>query len=168
MTTLLTINTNVPGREEPGTPVLAFYDNGDWEIAFLGDTDYLKVNNPTYVGYQLVVDVLNAFNLDFPELDEADEDEDGILLYTQYEVTEGAFDEPVIVLYDDGEIDVYAREHAEQMVSDVAASGVFNFIPVVDFLDDLRTFRARNAEEMFDWRENDLTMTDPEAGEPDE
>lgn len=145
-TTLITINTTVPAPNRPGAPHLVFFDNGDWEIACKGDVRFIE-DSDRYVGATPAAEVLTALALEY-DLDEMDEVDGLSTLYISVSVPVDCPEEPVIVLYDDGEFDVYERLDAEELVAIAEKSGVFNFIPFVDFMDELRMFVTNKRRDM--------------------
>lgn len=139
MRTFLSINQTVPAAECPGTPVIAFYSNGDWEIAFLGDTDYIESGNSYYVGFITAIDALTELRFEF-DFDAVDDDGEVAHLYVEGYTVKDSAEELVLTLYDDGEAELMDRETASQMVA--ADDGAFNFIPFIDILEELRSFIA--------------------------
>lgn len=149
---LLTLNTTIPAADLPGTPVVVVYDNGDWEIAFAGDVDYIQEGNDSFHSHHAFSEVFVLVMIHFEIGDEDDLDvSDGIIYFEISEtVNEGADDEPVLVIFQDGEVDVTERYHAQNMVDqDTAMTEVQNFIPLTDLFKDFAKFRARHEDIMF-------------------
>ena len=153
MSTLLFLDTEVPDRDAPGTPAFVFYDNGDWEIAFAGDLDYIK-GSSAYLGSATMIEVIDYLNTDY-DLELVDENDGTAFLYTSIEITEEADNEPLIVLHDDGEFDIYERAIAVELVNN-EDSGVYNFVSLVEVFEELERFlRRRIPESMDDGRDDD-------------
>ena len=164
MRTFLTINTTVPAAEHPGTPVIVFYSNGDWEVTFLGDTDYIESGNAFYVGFITAIDALTELRFEF-DFDAVDTDGTVAHLYVEGTVNTDADDEPVLALYEDGEAELFVRADIAEMLA-IEDSGVFNFIPFVDILEELSTFVSAKREEMFgDFDEVPIGYGDDEDGD---
>ena len=81
--------------------------------------------------------------------------EDVAHLFISISIDEGSLEEPVIIVWDDGEMDVCERLHAEKLVEN-EDSGVFNFIHIPEFMDDLRRFLAHNQDAMFEADEEEM------------
>lgn len=165
MRTYLSINTTVPAEDNPGTPVIVFYSNGDWEIAFLGDTDYIESGNSYYVGYVTAIDALTDLRFEF-DFEAVDSDGEVAHLFVEGYTFKDAPSELVLVLYDIGETDLMERETAEHMIA-AEDSGVFNFIPYIDLIDELRRFVAIKRHEMFESFEDVPEGFGDEDGEDD-
>ena len=152
MSTLLFLDTEVPDRDSPGAPAFVFYDNGDWEIAFAGDLDYIK-GSSAYLGSATIIEVIDSLNTEF-DLELVDENDGTAFLYTSIEITEEADDEPLLVLHDDGEFDIQERANAVELVD--AAGGAYNFVSLVELFEELERFlRRRIPESMDDGRDDD-------------
>jgi hypothetical protein len=149
---LLTLNTTIPAADKPGTPVVVIYENGDWEIAFAGDVDYIQEGNDSFHSHHAFSEVFVLVMIHFEIGDEDDLDvSDGVIYFTISEtVNEGDEDEPVLVIFQDGECDVTERYHAESMVdADKSMDVIQNFIPLLELFKDFATFRAQHEEMMF-------------------
>jgi hypothetical protein len=149
---LLTLNTTIPAADHDGTPVVIIYDNGDWEIAFAGDVYYIREGNDSFHSHHAFSEVFVLAMIHFETGDEDDLDvSDGIIYFEISEVINvGDEDEPVLVIFQDGECDVTERYHAQAMAdSDNTMDVIQNFIPLFDLFKDFSTFRARHEELMF-------------------
>lgn len=149
---LLTINTTIPAADRPGTPVVVLYENGDWEIAFAGDMDYIQEGNSAFYSAHPFAEIFALILIFFEIGDEDDLDvSDGVIYFELSEkVTKGAEEEPVLLIYTDGEMDVIERYHAENMVrADTSMQIVQNFIPLLELFEDFETFRSRHEDIMF-------------------
>ena len=149
---LLTLNTTIPSVDHPGSPVLIIYENGDWEVAFSGDVDYIREGNNSYHSHHTYADIFVGTMIFFEMGDEDDLDvSDGIIYFQISEtIDQGGEEEPVLLIYSDGEIDVIERYHAEQMIfNDPTMEVVQNFVPLLDVFEDFRTFRGQHEEMMF-------------------
>ena len=153
---LLTCYQNIPGVDRPGTPALVFFDNGDWEIAFNGDVDYIS-ESPAYVGSELVAELLSEISLEL-DGDEMDSVDGEVILFIEATIETGTGEELVLALWDDGVVTAMMRADVESMIAnddDRPLSRVFNYIPLPDFFDDLRKFLSRNRTKMFGHDEDD-------------
>lgn len=149
---LLTINTTIPTADEPGSPVIVLYENGDWEVAFAGDVDYIKEGNNSFHSYHSFADVFVSTMVFFELGDEDDLDvSDGIIYFSMSEkITPGDEMEPVLIIYEDDMVEVMERYHAEQMtIADLTMSIVQNFIPLIELFEEFEKFRERNEHTMF-------------------
>jgi hypothetical protein len=160
-TTILSIDSDIPGSEEANTPVLVFYDNGDWEVAFAGDVDYIRDKSPAFVGSGTLIEIFNELLL-VNGFDEIDEQGTRATLLVDLPVTVGALDEPVVGYWLSGEFDTMLREHAEQLVKASPDPDVrlHNFIPVVDLVKETRNFLRYHAEDLAE--DDDITDDDNE------
>ena len=145
MAVLLTCNSNVPGPEHPGTPALVFFDNGDWEIAFNGDVDYIS-DSPAYVGTDLVSKILSELSLEY-DGDEMDEVDGETILFIDITIEETGPAIPVLALFDDGFSQIMAAGDAQMLIG--SDGGVFNYVQLAEFMDDLRKFLSKNRTAMF-------------------
>lgn len=145
MAVLLTCNQHVPGPDHPGTPALVFFDNGDWEIAFNGDVDYIS-DSPAYVGTDLVSKILSELSLEY-DGDEMDEVDGETILFIDITVTETGPSLPVLALFDDGFSQIMEVGDAQKLID--TNGGVFNFVQLAEFMDDLRKFLSKNSTKMF-------------------
>jgi len=145
MGTLLTINTTVPEAGSYGVPEIVFFDNGDWDIVFSGDVPVIE-DNSAYVGSLNSIEFMNELRLinDYNACDEVDR---GVLLFIEVTIDEGTFEEPVLGIYTEGDSFITERFHAERLLEEDGM--FFNFIPVVEIMDDLRKFISRNLDTMF-------------------
>jgi len=160
---LLTLNTTIPAADLPGTPVVVVYENGDWEVAFAGDVDAIQEGNDSFHSHHAFSEVFVLVMIHFEMGDEDDLDvSDGVIYFTISEtVNEGAEDEPVLVIFQDGEIDVTERYHAESMVAtDPTMDVIQNFIPLLELFKDFAKFRGRHEDIMFG--ESDFDADDDE------
>lgn len=151
MSTMLSLNVTIPTTNNPGTPVVVVYDNGDWEIAFAGDVDYIQEGD-SYHSHHLISEVFVLVMLYFDMGDEDDLDiSDDVIYFTVSEETvAGADNEPVLVIFHDGEIDITERRDALAMAeNDLVVTSVQNFIPLLDVFEDLSKFCQQHAEMMF-------------------
>ena len=144
---LITLNTTVPAPDQGGTPCLAVFDNGDWEIMLARDVAYLEESHSGFSGSELVANILTFLSLEY-DGEEMDVNGDVVHLFVSITIDEGGLEEPVILVWDDGEMDVCERYHAEKLV-EREDSGVFNFVRFPEFMDDLRRFLVHNQETMF-------------------
>jgi hypothetical protein len=144
---LLTCNTMVPNIENPGTPALVYFDDGQWEIAYNGDVGYIS-ESPKFVGSVTIIELLNelAGHEDFDEMDEVD---GNIILFTQLTIETADEGEPVVALWDDGTAEIMCRVFAERMIDVGGDDNVYNFVTLPEFFDDLRKFTSNHAEGMF-------------------
>lgn len=156
---LLTINSEVPSRDLPGTPAVVFYDNGDWEIAFDGDVSYIDETSPNYLGSVKVIDIIDELRL-LEDDDVCDVDDDRTVLFLSTYTNVGSAGEYVVGVLADGSSTIMFRVQAERMVEKEAA--MHNFVPVVDLLEELRSFVSYHGDEMFD--EADSFGIDDEDG----
>lgn len=164
---LLTINTVVPANDRPGTPVIVYYDTGDWEIAMAGDVDYIEESSKAFLGYETFIDFFVGLMIffDLGTADDLDYDFNNSVTYLMISetVNTGSDEEPVLLIYQDGTSDVMFRAQAEGLV---AAGDGFNFIPAVDLFEDFRTYRARHEDVMF--AEGDEDEDIDEDADPEE
>lgn len=163
---LLTINTVVPTTERDGSPIIVFYDNGDWEIALLGDADYIEESSNSFVGYETFVDFFVGLMIlyDMGDVNDLDVSDDIVYLMISQTVYIGRYDEPVLMIFQDGSSDVMEREQAEKIIQTDPEAG-FNFIPALDIFEDFRTFRARHEDVMFSYGDESTDVdedADPE------
>lgn len=152
---LLTCYQNIPGVDRPGTPALVHFDNGDWEIAFNGDVDYIS-ESPAYVGSNLIAELLSEISLEL-DGDEMDSVDGEVILFVEATIETGVPDELVLGLWRDGEASVMSRADAAFMIEadQDEEQGVYNFVPLPDLFDDLRKFLSRNRTKMFGHDEDD-------------
>ncbi len=164
---LLTINTAVPAAERDGTPYVVVYDNGDWEIAFKGDVEYIAEQSLNFHSAQSFIEFFVGLMIfyEIGDIDDLDVADDLAYLMISRPVFAGRYDEPVLFIYQDGEMDVMDREVAENMIKHEPDVG-FNFIPALDLFEDFRTFRSRYEDVMFS-DTNDAEPVDDDA-EPEE
>ena len=166
---LLTLNTAVPVSEHPGTPAIVVYDNGDWEIAFQGDVDYIREGSSNYLGYftfiDLFVDVMIFF--DIGDVDDLDVSGDRAILFIEEQIATGEEAEPVMLIYGDGEFDVMHRSEAEGLI-ELDPDAAFNFIPLVDLFKDFAKWRGLADDEMLWGREINEIDPDDEDAEPED
>lgn len=144
---LLTCNTTVPAVDHPGTPALVFFDNGQWEIAYNGDVGYIS-ESPAFVGSITVIELLNEL-ADLNDCDEMDEVDGDIILFIDLTIEAGAEDEPVIGLWEDGVAEIMFRDSVEHMIEIGSTDNIYNYIPLPEFMDDLRKFVSLHREGMF-------------------
>jgi hypothetical protein len=158
---LLTLNTAVPPAEHPGTPAIVIFDNGDWEIAYKGDTDYIAEGSDSYVGYVTFIDFFVSMMIffDIGDVDDLDVSGDRVNLFIEERVNHHAYDEPVLLIWDDGESDVMERCEAESILK-TDPEMVTNFIAAVDLFADFCVWRSRVGDDLWD--------SDIESEEPDE
>lgn len=147
---LLTLNTTIPSIDNPGTPVVVVFDNGDWEIAFAGDVDYIEEGSNNFHSHATFIDVFisTMIHFDMGDADDLDESDGVVYLMISETVETGDEEEPVLLVYQDGETDVMERYHAEKMI-ETDPTVALNFIPLIDLFEDFRTFRSRHDEMMF-------------------
>lgn len=148
---LLTCNQTVPGPEHPGTPALVFYDNGEWEIAYNGDVDYLR-DNPSFVGDELVSEILSELSLELGD-DEMDQVDGNTILFLDVTIETGHGSTPILALFDDGVCQIMEQGEAQLLME--ADGGVFNFIHLPELLDDIRKFLSLHRDGMFGREEED-------------
>lgn len=164
--TLITLNTSVPTMPLPGSPVIMVFDNGDWEIGFAGDVNYVaEWSSNFFIAVPFAdffVDMMIFFDLG--DVDDLDVSGDQTNLYISETVTVGSDDEPVLFIWDDREAEVMERRDAEMLV--VQEEGI-NFIPVAEIVEDFRKFRAERDEEMFTRTEEDPLDADEDADPED-
>lgn len=147
---LLTINTMIPAIERPGTPMIVAYDNGDWELAFLGDVDYIVEGSSNFHSAQSFIEFFIGLMIyfDMGDADDLDVSGDVVYLAISETIITGQYDEPVLLIYQDGEMDVMAREEAENIIHIDPDVGM-NFISALELFEDFRTFRSRHEDVMF-------------------
>lgn len=158
---LISLNTTVPAPHMPGSPTLVVFDNGDWEIALQRDADYLAERSSGFLCSDSVSNILTCLSLEY-DGEEMDETGDEVILFLSITVESDDLEEPVVGIWESGEIDIFERYHAEKMVAN-KDSGLFNFIPVSDFMEDLRRFLATNRAAMFEEIEDDMSLNFEDA-----
>lgn len=159
---LLTINTEVPTADHPGTPSLVLYDNGDWEIAFAGDVSYIEETSKAFLGSEKVIHLLDELLLSYDQ-DPLDQTEDRAHLFVSIGITTGIADEAVVGFWQDGECEVMCRINAEKLVE--IDDEFANFVPMVDMFDELRSFVSYHATDMFEGDDSyDIDDLDDEEG----
>lgn len=160
MKTFLELNATVPDRGHPGSPVLVYFDNGDWEIAFAGDVDFIERGSNHFAGSVSVIDLITEARALF-DFDGVDSDGEVAHLYIEGETNVGKQDEDVFILYETDEPFMTVREHAENLIKE--DDEAFNFIPLVDLLEDIRDFVARNGREMSVYGDGDPFESDEDV-----
>lgn len=143
MKSLITINSSIP-HSGPAEPALVFFDDGRWEIAYAGDVDYIKhgfgeTTDDSFVGTVSVLTLLDEW-LAIIELDPLERDGENVILFLNQTVDVGRWDEPVVVLFANGDAEVTYRETAEQSSTD--DEDFVNFVTIDDLVAELREFVA--------------------------
>lgn len=141
--TSVNINTRVPSPASPGAPHLVFFGDGDWEFCTAHDLAF--VGDP--LGEALIVAILNEIAVDCLDEDEMDECDGESLLLLTFNVEPGHADEVVIALHADGDWSLGLRGRTELKCED-PNNGVFNFIPMPDFFEDLNYWIKHNRKRM--------------------
>jgi hypothetical protein len=154
MSTLLTLNTHIPSFGQPGSPVIVVFDNGDWEIAFAGDVDYISEGSSSFfvaVPFtEFFVDLMIFFDLG--DVDDLDVMGDTTNIFISENITAGANNEPVLLIWQDKESEVLNRADAHDIFN-IDTENVLNFIPVIEIIEDFRKFRSARADAMFEDQE---------------
>lgn len=162
---LLTINTTVPDQSLPNTPVVIFFDNGDWEIGFLNDVDYIAEGSSSFLGSVTIIDFFVGLMIyfDIGDADDLDVSDEVVYLSLSENVIPGGEDEPVMLIWDDGTTDVMERGEAEGIIDSDPDQGR-NFITAIELFEDYRHFSERHRDAMFgETVEDDLDEdADPE------
>ncbi len=144
MKSLITINSTIP-HSGPAAPVIVFFDDGRWEIAHDGDVHYITHGptsgdlDPSFIAAPALLPLLDDW-LAIIELPHLVTDDTNTALFLNQTVDVGRWDEPVIVLFADGDAEVTDRETAEQSATD--DEDFVNFISIDDLVSDLREFVA--------------------------
>lgn len=137
------IDTHVPCVSSPAAPCLVFFGTGDWEFCTAYDVEFIG----DIVGFALVVDVLNEIAIDCLDEEEMDECDGRNLLVLSFQTEPGSRDECVIGLSTESEWELMLREKAQSLCfSD--SSEIFNFIPLIDFFEDLKYWIKHNRKRM--------------------
>ena len=163
---LLTINTTVPTEDRNGTPVIVFFDNGDWEIVLQGEVDAIEEGTPSFLGSVTFIDFFIGLMVlfDIGDADDLDVSDEVAYLAISETVIPGGEDEPVLLIWDDGETDVMERGEAEGIIDSDPDQGR-NFITALELFEDYRHFSERHRDAMFgETVEDDLD----EDAEPEE
>lgn len=144
----LTIDTQVPTIDHPATPVIIIYDNGDWEIAFSGDVDYITETSSNFFCNEYFINFFVGLMIyfDLGDVDDLDVSGDTVILFLEEPNKPGSADEPVLVIWDDGQTEVMARAEAEGLMS-IDSDAVFNFIPADDLFEDFAEWSGRASVE---------------------
>lgn len=150
----------IPARDQRGTPILIFHDNGDWEISTLGQLDYMTSGSDSYAGYMLCIDILEEMSFAQSQPECIDENKEVVNVSFYVEIAEGKETTPVILL-------PYKRQDYDLIVIDTFAKAMeyvekdtvyFNFIKFIDFFTDFKNFVISNLNNM----RNDLNDDDIE------
>lgn len=140
MTSTLFIYATVPAPDCPTCPYLVVYENGDWNIEFGGDIDYIE--NTLFTSGSCV-SLLQMF-----VEDEFDQHSEGVDLYLELEI-ESDIEEPVILIWGDGRVTPGDRFQAEKLLRSDNPD-FFNYILLSELLDDLTKFITRHGDTLFD------------------
>lgn len=143
MKTLITINSTIP-HSGPAEPSLVFFDDGRWEITYAGDVDYVQhgigeTNDESFVGSASVITLLDEW-LAIIELDPLERDGENVVLFLNQTVEVGRWNEPVVVLFANGDAEVTDRETGETAATE--DEDFVNFVPIDDLVSELRDFVA--------------------------
>lgn len=144
---LLTINARVP-FEQPGEPVIVFYDHGDFEIAFGGDVDYIReTSNSEVIGVAQVAQVVSDLNVFLGDTALAPEKDGSFILFVSGITVAGDEDEAVLVFTDAGEWRIATMAEAE---SEIESGIAYNFVTLLEVLEDVRQFVHYHKDDFFD------------------
>lgn len=153
---VLTLNTYIPSVDLPGSPVIVVFDNGDWEIAFNGDVDYISEGSPNFfvaVPFtEFFVDLMIFFDLG--DIDDLDVMGDTTNIFIEETITPGANNEPVLLIWQDKAAEVLDRADAHDIFN-INTEDALNFIPVAEIIEDFQKFRSTYADVMFSVRIDD-------------
>lgn len=146
---LLTLNTNVPSAYLPGTPAIVVFDNGDWEIAYAGDVDYIAEGSSNYFGVVLFIDFFVDLMIffDIGDVDDLDVSGETVNLFLEETVDAGGIGEPVLLIWDDRETDVMERYEAESIIK-TKPDAALNFISALDLFEEFCRWRGSVSEEI--------------------
>ena len=140
MTYSLFIDVKVPAPDLPNSPYVVFYENGDWNIEFGSDVEYLEA---TMLTSGSCVGVLQKFSDE-----EFDVDSEGVDIYLEVEF-DAQIEEPVVLVWNDGRLTAGDRFQADKLVRS-ENENFYSFIPLSELIDDLNKFIKRHADMMFD------------------
>jgi len=153
---LLTLNTTVPSEEYPGTPAVVVYDNGDWEIVFNGDVDYIAHDSSSFfcsmTFIQFFIELI--YHYDLGDEDDLDVSDGVVTLFIEQPCVVNESDEPVLMIWADGQFEVLDRDEAESIFK-MDRDTVANFIPVADLIADFQEWRGRMGDSVFPERDDD-------------
>lgn len=140
MTYSLFIDVKVPAPDLPNSPYLVFYENGDWNIEFGNDIEYLESATLTSGS---CVSVLQMF-----ADEEFDVDSEGVDIYLEIDF-ETTLEEPVVLIWSDGRATAGDRYQADKLVRN-ENENFFSFIPLTELIEDINKFITRHGDMMFD------------------
>ena len=140
MTYPIFIDVKVPAPDMMTSPYVVFYENGDWNIEFGGDVEFIESNVLTSGS------CVSIFQM-FAE-EEFDCDSEGVDIYLEIE-SETSLDEPVVLIWSDGKATAGDRYQADKLVKN-ANPDFYSYIPLNELIDDLNKFILRHGDMMFD------------------
>lgn len=146
---LITINTSVV-HSGPAAPILIFFDDGRWEIDNVGNLDYIvngyhgDTPDPAYVGSAALIDLIDEYRASL-DYDVSERDENEAVVFLSETVDVGSEQEPVFILFADGDVELVDRYIAEDASRD--DEDFVNFVSVDDLISELREFVSNQKEQ---------------------
>jgi len=140
MTSSIFIYAKVPEADSPTCPLLVFYENGDWNIEFAGDVEFIKSNILTTLNCAMLLQLFSDEEFDY--------DSEGCDIYLELEV-ESDIEEPVVLIWCDGRATAGDRFQAENLIRN-GNTDFYNYIPLSELVEDIAKFITRHSDMMFD------------------